>query len=225
MNGNTHRAVAIATVSSFAVAQYPTMTFSEITVIPILGLLMADAGGKLADVDMNTTSYGKKYPLVSKFTTHRGATHTGLIVLLMTALFKVCGLLYDSKGGVWFECLLIMLILTGGLNVSIKTRMTANISAVMIELFMLTFLAIYEPHWVNVILCSIVFGFLVSYGSHLFADLHNRKGIPLAFPICRKKIYVMAIATGTWEEILFLCLFICAVVGQIICTKLSIGLL
>ena len=225
MNGGTHRAIAVATVTGLSVLQFPTMRMSEILVFPVLGLLVADAGGKIADIDMDTTSYGKKYPLVSKFTTHRGMTHTGLILLLMTAIFKLCGYLYDSTWGIWVEDLMIMFILTGGLNVSMKTKLTANLTALLVQLFMLVFLSIYSPMWINIILCSLVFGFLLSYGSHEFADMHNRKGIPIAYPICRRKIYVAAFATGTWEEYLFLGIYIFVIVGQIVCTKFGIGLL
>lgn len=225
MNGNTHRAIAMATVTGLSLLKFPTMRMSEILVFPVLGLLVADAGGKVPDIDMSTTSYGSKYPGISKFTTHRGMTHTGLIILLMSAMFKLCGYLSGSTFGIFIEDLMIMFILTGGLNVSIKTKLTTNLSALLVELFILITLSIYSPTYINIILCSLVFGFLLSYGSHEFADMHNRKGIPIAFPLCRKKVYVMAIATGTWEEYLFLALYISVIFGQLICTRLNIGLL
>lgn len=225
MNGKSHRAIGIIATVGLAACAFPSMILSGVTVFPAVGLAVADAGAKLADADMENSAYGKKYPMLSKIFTHRGMTHTGIVLLLMVAIIKGCTALAKMDRGIWIEDLLIMFVLTGGLNASMKSRLTTNLTIVIMELFVLAFLTTYNEALINSILCSLVFGFFFSYASHLFADMHNRKGIPLAFPLCRRRLYVMAITTGTWEEYLFIGLMLLAVFGQIICTKFGIGLL
>lgn len=59
-------------------------------------------------------------------------------------------------------------------------------------------------------LASLIFGALVGYVSHIWADNLNQKGTPTLWPICRERIHVMSIATGTLQETAFLAVF-CAV--------------
>lgn len=49
------------------------------------------------------------------------------------------------------------------------------------------------------ILLSLMFGVFVGYASHIYADLHNGKGVALFWPL-PFKVHVMQISTGTWQE-------------------------
>lgn len=42
---------------------------------------------------------------------------------------------------------------------------------------------------------SMTWGFVVAYISHVVIDLFNGKGVPLFWPVCRRKIHVMKIVT------------------------------
>lgn len=180
MNGVTHRAVGVSTVAAIALLTYPSIQFDGSTIYPIAGLVLADMGSKLADVDIEGSSYGKKFPwltkdwpLIGRIVTHRGVTHTGLTLILWTTILLV-------------------------LNRTLCALPILNI------------------------ITSIWFGFVVGYASHLFADMLNYKGIPLLFPLCRKKIHIMAIATGTYQETIFACIWLVMLIAHVVCVLLKI---
>jgi inner membrane protein len=58
------------------------------------------------------------------------------------------------------------------------------------------------------VLSSLIFGLFVGWVSHLMADICNKKGIPLFWPIFHKKIHIATFKTGTWQEGIFLLLWV-----------------
>lgn len=85
MNGKTHTAIAEAVMIGITVAT-TTVTLRGMTIHPGIGIITASFGGVLADIDMSRSEYGLKFPVFSKFFTHRGFTHTGVVG---TALFAL----------------------------------------------------------------------------------------------------------------------------------------
>lgn len=53
--------------------------------------------------------------------------------------------------------------------------------------------------WIN----SIVVGFTIGYMSHLVYDMLNPRGIPLLYPVMKKKFHLARITTGSFSERLF----------------------
>lgn len=45
------------------------------------------------------------------------------------------------------------------------------------------------------IVSSLMLGFILGYATHLFIDLFNGKGIPIFWPIMRKRVHIMKITT------------------------------
>lgn len=228
MNGKTHKSIAFLSTIGLAVTAFPSLNIGGIVLYPAIGILATDAGAKIADIDSEHSSYGKKYPKIASIIKHRWITHTGIVLLLMIAIFKLCGYLKSLQYGAFIETALVIFFVTGGFNISIKSikaKVLSNLVALMSQLLILVYLAVYNPAMINTILCSLVFGFFYSYASHLLADLHNRKGIPLWYPICKKRIFLMAITTGTWEEYMFLGIYSIIIFGQIICVRFGIGIL
>ena len=70
--------------------------------------------------------------------------------------------------------------------------MTHTSIAVLLQLMLLKATGV-TPNAVIQIIQSAFFGFILGYWMHLFADLHNGQGIPLLFPLIRKKISLMDI--------------------------------
>lgn len=54
------------------------------------------------------------------------------------------------------------------------------------------------------ILCGIMVGWI----AHIIADMFNRKGVPIFWPIFPKRVHVAAVETGTSQEIIFMILWI-----------------
>lgn len=65
---------------------------------------------------------------------------------------------------------------------------------------------------------SLLFGLLFGWTMHIVADLFNRKGVPLFWPITKKKIHIATVTTGTWQESAWLLCYLVIAVG-LICLK------
>ena len=52
-------------------------------------------------------------------------------------------------------------------------------------------------------LVSFIFGFLLGWLTHIFADLFNKKGVPLLWPFTSKKFHIASFKTRTWHEAVF----------------------
>lgn len=68
---------------------------------------------------------------------------------------------------------------------------------------------------------NILFPFMFGWIVHILADLCNRKGVPLLWPLYRKRIHIATFKTGTWNEGAFIFLVGLAVFVQAI-AKLNI---
>lgn len=79
MNGKTHSAVAIAFTGTVVATTWGNPEVLGLPVYQLLLLPTAVAGGLRADIDMaNNKQFGSG--IASKLFTHRGFTHTGLVV-------------------------------------------------------------------------------------------------------------------------------------------------
>jgi inner membrane protein len=58
------------------------------------------------------------------------------------------------------------------------------------------------------LLSVILFGLLTGYAAHIFADMFNRKGVPLLFPLTNAHLHAASFKTRSWHEILFVILWI-----------------
>lgn len=65
----------------------------------------------------------------------------------------------------------------------------------------------------STIVASIIFGFLFGYVMHLFADMFNKKGIPLLWPLMTKHFYIMTIKTRSATETMFMVIWVVVCVG------------
>lgn len=93
MSGKTH--VICGTTALIALAiKYPDILQNFGTnMSPFLGLVSVAPFSKIPDVDLATTSYGKKYPIFSKIFSHRGMTHTLLFPAVLMVVLEMCGAL------------------------------------------------------------------------------------------------------------------------------------
>lgn len=85
MNRKTHVAFAEIGFLIAAILTGDHITFMEMSISPGIGAIPAMIAAVLPDVDMKNSTLGKKFPLISKFCTHRGFTHTAVVN---------CGLLF-----------------------------------------------------------------------------------------------------------------------------------
>jgi len=60
---------------------------------------------------------------------------------------------------------------------------------------------------------DLIFGFMVGYDMHLVADMFNKKGIPLFWPLTNKHIHVASFLTSSWQEGVFIILWLGVNVG------------
>lgn len=58
------------------------------------------------------------------------------------------------------------------------------------------------------IIPELLLGFEVGYVAHIIADAFNKKGVPLFWPLTSSHIHIASVLTGSWEEKVFLLLWI-----------------
>ena len=63
------------------------------------------------------------------------------------------------------------------------------------------------------IIPSLLLGLEVGWLAHIVADIFNRKGVPILWPIYPKKIHLACFKTGTWHEYVFIVLWIGGLIG------------
>ena len=51
---------------------------------------------------------------------------------------------------------------------------------------------------------ELLLGFNVGWVTHIIADAFNHQGVPILWPIVRKKLHVASVHIGTWQESAFL---------------------
>ena len=55
------------------------------------------------------------------------------------------------------------------------------------------------------VLPSLIFGFTIGYLAHIFADLFNKKGVPILWPLSKAKLHVACVKTAsTAQQIIFI---------------------
>lgn len=55
---------------------------------------------------------------------------------------------------------------------------------------------------------DLIFGFLLGWVVHIVADLFNKKGVPVFWPLIRKKVHIATVLTSSWQEGVFAVLWI-----------------
>lgn len=58
------------------------------------------------------------------------------------------------------------------------------------------------------ILPELILGLNVGWVCHIVADLFNKKGVPILWPICRQKLHVASFLTSSWHEYVFIVLWL-----------------
>lgn len=174
----------------------------------------ASFGSILPDIDQPGSRIGQSDALiglvshlVSKFTRHRGFTHTLLGAIVMAALFFMPSLAGNARESIiaFFAALFVFALVhakggalsyfAGWLSVAayIFTPIAASlVSDQNIELF----LDIRSAR-----LCAI--GVFFGCVSHMVYDSFNRGGVPWLWPISRKQFHIMGIKTNTFGELYF----------------------
>ena len=61
------------------------------------------------------------------------------------------------------------------------------------------------------VIASAIFGLVLGWISHIFADIFNGKGVPLLWPVVSKKIHIMTVTSGTWQEFVWLICYLLVV--------------
>lgn len=57
------------------------------------------------------------------------------------------------------------------------------------------------------VLPDLILGFNVGWVVHILADLCNRKGVPLLWPLYKKKVHIATFLTSSWQEYVFIFLW------------------
>ena len=54
------------------------------------------------------------------------------------------------------------------------------------------------------LLPDLIFGFNVGWLAHIAADMFNKKGVPLFWPLTKKHIHIASVLTRSWQEYVFI---------------------
>jgi inner membrane protein len=169
------------------------------SIYPLIALIPSIYGAIGPDIDLPNSKSGRVFrSLLSKLLIGLGAVLSCLVF----------GFVVAGKGLGILENFIILFIVLGFVMMFVKTSKHRGATHTL-----LLWLALVAPFiWMmksgNVsfmidVICSVYFGFLVGWLSHLLADSFNRKGVPWIFPISGKKFHVMSVLTGSYEETIF----------------------
>lgn len=86
MTGKTHVICGITTMAAIAVCNLDGINIVGYRLLPLVSLFTAPAGSLMPDIDLHTSTLGKKHPKIAKAIKHRGITHTLLVPLIMIFL-------------------------------------------------------------------------------------------------------------------------------------------
>lgn len=99
MSGKTHVICGTTALMAIAVKCPDIMQYFGTNMSPLWGLVTVAPFSKIPDIDLATTSYGRKYPIFSKIFTHRGMTHTLLFPAILFIILEMCGVMSVSSPG------------------------------------------------------------------------------------------------------------------------------
>lgn len=55
-----------------------------------------------------------------------------------------------------------------------------------------------------VLLPELVFGYNIGWCAHILADMFNKKGVPVLWPITKKRFHIASVLTSSWQETVFI---------------------
>ena len=55
---------------------------------------------------------------------------------------------------------------------------------------------------------DLLLGLNVGWSAHIVADLFNRKGVPLFWPLTNKHVHIACFLTSSWQEVVFIILWL-----------------
>ena len=85
-----------------------------------------------------------------------------------------------------------------------KLRMISHLTHALLFPVLLTLLMMGLKAQGMAVVPELLLGFNVGWVAHIIADAFNQKGVPILWPIVRKKLHVASVRIGTWQESAFL---------------------
>ncbi len=55
-----------------------------------------------------------------------------------------------------------------------------------------------------VLIPELLFGFNIGWVAHIIADMFNKKGVPVLWPLTNKHFHVASVLTSSWQETVFI---------------------
>jgi inner membrane protein len=168
-------------------------------IYPLVSLIPSVYGAIGPDIDLPNSKSGKVFrSFLSKL----------LIGLLAVLLVAVVFCLATGRAVNSFKFLFVLFVVMGLVMVFVKTSKHRGVTHTLLLWLVIVapFIWIMKSGSVSLLMdisCSVYFGFLVGWFSHLLADSFNRKGVPWLYPISRKKLYFATVLTGSYEESIF----------------------
>lgn len=157
MTGKTHQIFGQELALGIAILLPIRITFLNMEVMPILGMLGVSFGSLVSDVDIESSTLGRKVKFIAQNIPHRSPiTHSWLIPGITLIVMSLLGFVSTIDS--------VVLTVTN----------------------------------------SIIYGFFIGVCSHVFADLWNKKGEKLFWPLYNKPVHIACIKTGTKQESVWL---------------------
>lgn len=198
MLGKTHKYVGtccgILAAEQLIISNIDSINMNNMIVSGML--ISGSIFGSLAlDIDKVESKAGHKFPLLAKIISnlcgHRGITHTPLLWLLLCSLFIFLGYNMQENHLILITCILSCFIFYE-LSLTLIKIFTKN--KILKPLFSLiigiSITYILYNQGITLIQTSynyIIIGIFIGALSHVFLDFFNPMGVPLLFPIKRRK--------------------------------------
>lgn len=165
-------------------------------------------GGLLPDIDHPNSSFGKKVPEISKLIKHRGILHSPFFYIIA---FTILVLLASFEPVKLIIVLGIEIFAIWCISDIIKDYLKIGFfgSLIVICFIFISLFKDYAIYGTNVMCFFAVIGIFVGVISHLLLDFITKAGIPLLYPITKKKMHIIGLTTGKHDwiiETVFICI-------------------
>lgn len=215
MNGKTHKYVGtccgIITAEQLLVSNINSINVKNLIISGIL--ISGSIFSALAlDVDKRGTTASKKFPLlatiINKICGHRGLTHTPFIWLIICFILYGVGNIIQPKYLIFVTCLLscfifysISLVI---INKFAKNKPLKHCLSFLVGIGLTYILYSQGFEIIKESYMYLLIGIFVGAISHIFLDYFNPMGVPLLFPLTRKKYRILKVSENAGKVFSFI---------------------
>lgn len=199
MNYKAHQFGGLTLGASAAILKYGFPKTPETLLLSLVVTGTATAAALLPDIDEPSSKFGREAlglsAVVKTVAGHRGAFHSPFVVGILWGVLQLLGTVpekWQSITAAGIVSVVVLWVLLTGRRKHPVWLLGLVAGAVWLVMNRMSPEEIFR---------GVEGGVLIGYTSHLLMDMTNRAGIPLFYPLSRKKFHIMTLKTNRDEVV------------------------